>query len=79
MSIVESSREFRAVNTSDLYDYVDSDGVLHINEPFHPVQVRSSSDLSMPELTAYPVGTFAYTAGWKSVWQKKSDGTWESV
>lgn len=76
MSIVNSSREFRAVNTSDLYDYIDSDGNLHINAASNPILIRSSDDLELSDLSAYPPGTLAHTAGWKGVWQKGADGSW---
>ena len=41
------------------------------------VMVESSSDLA--DLTGYPAGTIAYTAGFGSIWQLGTDGEWASV
>ena len=54
-------------------DYIKS-GTLYKGSPILLVMVPAESDLS--DLTDYPPGTIAYTAGFASMWQLAADGTW---
>lgn len=60
-----------------VYDYVDSDGALHLNNESRSVMVTAESDLS--SLDGYLPGAVAYTAGFGSMWQLSAAGTWESM
>lgn len=59
------------------HDYIDSNGDIHQNVQAANVMVKAQDDLA--SLTDYEPGTVAFTAGFKNVWQKKADGTWESL
>ena len=63
------------VNIGEI-DYVQ-DGKIHKSSPLKAVQIRDGNDLEL--LESYETGTIAYTAGFKSAWQKSEDGTWESI
>lgn len=64
------------VNTRGNTDYVKN-GEVYKNNPSQSVMVSEQSDLA--DLTDYGVGTIAYTAGFKKLWQKSADGTWVEV
>ena len=53
------------------------DGVLKEDYPCKAVMVESSSDLA--NLPDYAPGTIAFTAGFGTMWQKDSDGTWQTL
>lgn len=58
------------------FAYVD-DGVLMVNAPLMLVQVESGSDLT--NLTQCKPGTIAFTAGFATIWQLGTSGTWAEV
>ena len=58
-------------------DVVHSGGVLIKDTPMPVVLVSSSSDLA--SLPPYPAGTFAYTAGFKAMWQLDASGSWVAL
>ncbi len=64
------------VDTNGVTDYVQ-DGVVYKNSPMNIVLVSSQSDLSL--LDEYEPGTIAYTAGFATMWQKSSAGTWAEM
>lgn len=64
------------VNTRGNTDYVKN-GEVYKNNPSQSVMVSGQSDLA--GLTNYGVGTIAYTAGFKKLWQKSASGTWVEV
>jgi len=66
----------RTVLTLGTHDYVQ-DGVVHTGAATVAVMVTSSDDLTA--LKGYLPGTYAFTAGWKGVWQLAADGTWVDV
>lgn len=72
--IISKNKVVDVIDT--LVDYV-ADGELHKNSLVKNVMVESESDLD--ELSSYGVGTIAYTAGLKDVWQKDADGEWQSM
>ena len=62
--------------------HIDTTDILNGNEltrnsPAPSVMVTNQSALS--SLSDYPAGTIAYTAGFKSMWQKGMTGTWVSL
>lgn len=57
-------------------DVVTANGLVE-NVMAPSVLVQSQSDLG--ELTDYPVGTIAYTAGFKAMWQLNALGVWVSM
>ena len=63
----------------NIVDYVDSGGLLHINEKARSILVRNESDLSNLPSGIYIPGTIAYTAGFQSMWQLNSSGSWVSM
>lgn len=47
-------------------------------DPSDSVMVSSADDLDViPE--DVPIGTIAFTAGYKKIWQKDVDGTWATL
>lgn len=71
------SQVYDAVQNIGTIDYIDADGVLHIEEKQSFVMVRNQDDLAL--LSSYSAGTVAYTAGMTAVWQKGADGEWEEM
>lgn len=67
---------FDLLETNGLTDYVKN-GKIYTDIPVKSVMVGSENDLAL--LTSYNPGTFAYTKGYKKVWQKGTDGTWEEI
>ena len=63
--------------TKSTTTYVSDDGEIVVNSSSEPVMIRTAADLDL--LTAYEPGTFAYTAGFKKIWQKAADGTWANI
>lgn len=63
--------------TSNSIDYVDNDGILHVDSETKSIMVRNENDLNT--LTGYVPGTFAYTAGFQAMWQLSAAGTWVSI
>lgn len=57
-----------------VYDYVDSDGALHLNNESRSVMVTAESDLN--NLDGYLPGSVAYTTGFAKMWQLSAAGTW---
>ena len=54
------------------------DGAFYGNVESCSVIVESKSDLAgLPD--DLPVGTLAYTAGFKNMWQKDADGEWAAI
>ena len=54
------------------------DGAYYGPAPEYSVMVPDESDLEdIP--SELPVGTIAYTAGYKKMWQKAADGEWVSL
>ena len=64
------------VNSVDNLDYV-LNGVVYKNSPVRSVLVGNEDDLDL--LDAYEPGTFAFTAGFVTIWQKGTDGEWVEV
>lgn len=64
-------------NVKGLYDYVDDDGNLHLNNEARSVMIRTGNDLE--DLDGYLPGAIAYTAGFESMWQLSADGEWVSM
>ena len=58
---------------------IDSNGNLQAVSPVVTVQIRTSSDLSAADMAQLAPGSIAHTPGWKAAWEKKPDGTWESM
>lgn len=56
---------------------VIEDGVVVNGIPDEMVYVTQESELA--SFAGKPAGTFAATYGFKKMWQKKPDGTWESM
>ncbi len=77
MEIKNMTRTERKIMNHEMFDVVDSDGVLREDIPAKEVQVRSENDLA--NLPNYQPGTLAYTAGFKKIWHKAADGTWVEV
>ena len=78
MNIKYSDGNLSRVNSSGLYDFVSSDGVLVKDVTRKPVLVRSSSDLQ--ELAdKYDPGTIFYTAGFASMWELDASGAFVPV
>jgi len=63
-------------NTYGLTDYI-KDGKVVKESKVRSVMVTAKSDLA--NLKGYNPGDMAYTAGYKNIWQKKADGTWEAI
>lgn len=57
--------------------FIYKDGKVQAVSPTVTIQVNSQADLAA--LTDLSPGSMAHTAGWKAAWQKKNDGTWESM
>ena len=58
-------------------DYVDSNNVLHVGGDGGLMVLNQSQLALLP--SSYGPGTMAHTAGYKLVWEKGIDGTWESM
>ena len=71
MSVIET---MSMVPSRGLYDWIGTDGVLHIGETAKSVLVTSSGDFSA--LQGYPPGTIAYTAGYVDMWMLDNGGDW---
>ena len=56
-------------------DYV-KDGELFYGVVQRAVMVEAETDLANLPDGLYPPGSMAYTAGFKAMWQKASDGMW---
>ncbi len=54
-------------------DYVKN-GQITMDVPTRSVMINSSADLAL--LTDYDIGTIAYTAGFKAMYQKGLNGSW---
>lgn len=59
--------------------FILKDGELVSVTPSVSVQIASESDLQSDALKELGATSIAYTPGWKKAWQKKADGTWESM
>lgn len=73
----KGTRVYDIVQNAGTVDYIDEDGKLQIDEKQPTVMVRSATDLS--SLVTYPTGSIAYTAGFKTMWQKNHVGEWVEV
>lgn len=60
--------------TTEVLDYIDSDGDTIMDSPIKTIMVTDVSDLE--SLTEYNAGTIAFTAGFGYMWQLDSDGDW---
>ena len=57
-------------------DYIDSDGDIVENSPIKFILITDESDLT--DITGYPVGSIAFTAGELGKWQLDASGEWVS-
>lgn len=60
-----------------VYDFVGSDGALHLNNESRSVMVTAQSDLA--QLDGYLPGSIAFTAGYDSMWMLDASGNWVSM
>lgn len=59
--------------------FILKNGELVSVTPSVTVQIASESDLQSDAMKKLEPTSMAYTPGWKKAWQKKEDGTWESM
>lgn len=79
MSTVEFPNKGPVGLTGGVIDYVDAEGVLHLNAPMRSVMIAADYDPNTDEdgvLADYGPGTVAFAAGWTALYQKAADGTW---
>ena len=58
-------------------DYIDSDAAIQTNIPTREILITSSDDLE--NLTDYPVGSIAYTAGLTAIYVYSANGNWVAI
>lgn len=76
MIVYNDQQRIDLVNAVSDASYVDNGEVVrHVNPS--TVMIGSESDLTV--LTDLVPTSVAYTAGFKSIWQKDVDGTWVEV
>ena len=68
------------LNVGDMeMDYIDKDGNLVKNGVAKMVMIRSKSDLELLDDGNYHPGTFAYTAGFKNLYQLDANYEWQTI
>lgn len=68
------------LNIGDMeMDYVDGNGNLVKNDAAKMVMIRNKSDLDLLDDGDYRPGTFAYTAGFKNLYQLDANYEWQTI
>ncbi len=76
MSLDKSTFYGFASSTISVTDVLNGSTV-EINVPTKNIMVTDESDLV--NLSEYPAGSIAYTAGFGAMWQKAADGEWVNM